>query len=608
MLYVPHIVVRFVRRRFDESKNKELVSALVSARYPATPAEFLALSLFYSSLAAVPGALMGYLISLLISPQLVGIAIDHLKWSVAFAIVFAALAFFTTRYLILSYPFYLSNLRRGRIEAALPNAVNTMLGMAKGGVSLEAIFKFVAENRHIFDELSKEFEKIVTLIEMFDYDLVSAVRYVADTTPSEKLRTFLDNLVNVYEGGGDVVEYLRSKSEQYLSEREATYSVLFETLQIFAEIYLALFIVAPLFFLVVLVVFQMIGSGVLENFKLAIYIIIPAGSLLMIALMKSAMPAERRAITEVEREYEEVDARISDTAPEFRINKFKRALNSVKSFLLQPFRETPYTLTLRAILFYILLPPVAFFVLAHDKLALDIVLFISTVSLIAPAIVFVEYRNYLMRKMEKELPDFLRQLASLNEAGLNIVEALRHISEAELGVLGREVKLTKREIEWGELVTSAFRKLEKRVRSDIFARVMSTLVKAIEATPNIKEALVIASTYSELEVAAMEKIRNQTFMYTIIIYLAFAVFLYTSYVLINNLLSVVASMNVSAGTMSIGIDIDLVKRTFFETSLLVAFFSGLVAGVIGEGKVESGLKHVLILLVIVYAFFRFVLP
>ncbi|MDI9646733.1 MAG: type II secretion system F family protein [Archaeoglobales archaeon] len=609
-MFVPSFFVRSVRKKFDEVKNRELTLAIEKARLNFTNYEYAAISLFYSILATVPGAILGYLVSTKLVPYyLVSPYFPNYLWTSVFSILFASISFLITRYLILSYPFYVANLRAKKIDSALPHAVNTMLGMTKGGINLIMIFRFIAEQKHIFDELSREFEKIILLVDLFGYDLLLATRFVSNTTPSEKLKTFLENLINVYEGGGKVTEYLKSKSEQYFSERETTYSLLFETLQIFSEIYLALFIVAPLFFLIVLVVFQMLGGGVLETYRILLYLLVPLGSFIILFLVRTSMPFESsyKELSKIEREVEKIDAPIEEFQPEFRILKFKRMLNKIKYFLLQPFQLDLYMLPIRALIFYLLIPPTLFIILGHTKFELDVLLFVSIVIFITPLIFFIEYKNYLIKKMETQLPDFLKQLASLNEAGLNVVEALKHISEAELGLLSREISYAKREIEWGELITSAFKKMERRVRSSIFARAISMLIKAIEATPNIREALLIASTYSEFEVAAKSRVRNQMFMYTVIIYMAMAVFLYTAYVMLNSLLTVVSGVQVSVSGISIGIDFKSVKMAFFETSIVVSVFSGLVAGYVGEGRLEAGLKHILILTVIVYAFFRFLI-
>ena len=612
-LYVPLRLVRFYRRRVSRKPEKysELLHFVEKSRLKMTVPELLSIALFYPLLATIPGVMLGYVISRIIQPAaqvtIRNVVIDYEFIELGICLGFAVLAFGFTRYMILSYPIYLSKIRSGKIDSALPHTVNMMLGMAKGGVSLLAMFRFIAENRQIFGDVSEEFERIVVLAEGFGYDLISAIRYVADTTPSEKLKTFLENFVNVYEGGGNIVDYLMAKSDQFLTERETYYTLFFETLQVFAEIYLALFIVAPLFFLTVLVVFQMVGGGALQAFKLLIYLFVPLGSMLIIWLVKSSIPKEPSGLGEYVEEVEKIDLRVADRKPGFQINNFRRRLMKLWRFFTRPLTEEVYTLTVRAVSFYLLLPAVVFFTLAYGKIELDFLIFTTLSSIVLPAIFFIEYRERKISKMEKELPEFLKQLASLNEAGLNVVEALRHLSETELGVLGREIRRVKREIEWGGLVTSALEKIERRVRSNVFAKAISLLIRAIESAPTIRDALVTASLYSELEIEIRDRVKSQMSMYIIIIYLSFGVFLYTTYVLIQNMLSIFTSIN--APVMGISpLDLSQIRETFFETSLIVSVFSGIMAGVMGEGKLEAGLKHVFILVVIVYVFFRFVLP
>lgn len=612
-LYVPLTLTRFYRERINNKSEKyvHLSTLLERARMKITPSEMLAIALFYPILAMIPGALLGYIVSEIIRTGNViiirGEEIEYWQVQVGICLGFAILAFGFTRYLILSYPIYISNLRKSRIDVALPHMVNMMLGMYKGGIPPISIFRFIADNDQIFGEISKEFERIVVLVEGFGYDLISAIRYVANTTPSERLKTFLENFINVYEGGGDILEYLRAKSDQFLIERETYYTLFFETLQVFAEIYLALFIVSPLFFLTVLVVFQLMGGGALEMFRIVIYTFIPLGSIIVIWLVNSAIPKEPSGFVEFREEAEKIDLRIAEKKAGFRINKWRRRLRKLKRFLTLPLTEEPYTLTLRALSFYLILPAAAFFFIAYGKIDLDFLIFSTLSSIVLPAIVFIEYRERLIRKLERELPEFLKQLASLNEAGLNVVEALRHLSETELGILGREIRRIKREVEWGELITSALEKVGSRIRSTVFAKAISMLIKAIESTPSIRDALLTASSYSELEIEVRDRMRAQMSMYILIIYLSFAVFLYTAYVLIQNMLTIFTTIETTSivGTV---FNIEKVKGIFLETSLLVATFSGIMAGVMGEGKIEAGLKHVFALVVIVYVFFRFILP
>ncbi len=617
-LYVPKFLVRFYRKRYDADPSRYQISgALERARLPVTVPRFMAIAQFYALLSLIPGVLLGYLFARAILPMealeffnihlyaMYPFSVYPSLYTILCIIFFSIFAYFFVRSSILSYPYYMGNIRKGKIENAIPHTVNMLLGMARGGVPLSASFRFIAENRHIFDEASREFGKIVELMDVFGYDMQSAMRYVSQTTPSEKFSNFLENFLNVVESGGNIVEYLKLKSEQLFEEREKYHALFFETLQLIAEIYLAMFIITPLFFLTVLVVFQILQGGILAGYKVALFTFLPIGSIMIIYLILGMMPKEPRAsFVRGQEIIEDIGVRVNEEpGGEYKINKYRRIFNRIKAFLVTPFREVIYSLTLRAISVYLAIPPIVFIILSYGRIDFESMLIGTVISIFIPLVIFLEYRERVIRKIESQIPDFLRQLAGLNEAGLNVVEALKHVSTMEMGTLNREIVKIRRDVEWGELVTEALRKLETRVRSAVISRVVSLVVKAVESTPSIKEALYTASVYSEIEIEARNRIRGQMSMYTIIIYIAFFVFLYTTYVLLNNIMSIFQSIeNLPPGIVA-GIDLKMLRDTFYQTTLLVGFFSGLTAGVMGEGKIEAGLKHVIVFVLIGYIFF-----
>lgn len=610
-MIAPNFMKRYFRNKINENPNKysELDKAIERARLRITTSELLASSLFYSLIAMLVGVIFGIILSLFIKNTFgidfvyLGVVVEFWKVQIAISLLIGIIFFGFTRYLVLSYPYYVANSRTGKIDSALPHAVNMLLGMAKGNVPMISAIRFIAENRHLFSELSTEFEKIVVLVEIGE-NLENAMKFVAETTPSEKFRVFLENFIDVYKGGGNVLDYLKAKSEQFFLEKERLYTIYSEFMQIIAEIYLALFIVAPLFFLIVLVVFSMIGSTSLNLYRIFIYTLLPVGSLIVLWLAYSSTARESRAISKFEMESEEILARTSERAPGFKLKKLRRVYNKLRNFLLYPIVEMPYVVEFKYLLFYLLLPPAIFFSIFYGRMELDYLIFTTFLAFGLPAVFFVEYRERLLRKAEKELPDFLKQLASLNEAGLNVVEAIKNLSDTKAGVLGKEIRIIKRRVEWGELVTTAFIRLERRIRSGVFQKAISMLVKAIEASPTIREALAVASNFSELEIEMRNRIRGMMSTYIIIIYLAFGVFLYTTYVLIKNMLSVFASIEVSQ--FASAVNLAELESVFMETSILVSIFSGLAAGVMGEGRIEAGLKHIFVLVAITYVFFKFI--
>ncbi|MEK8074123.1 hypothetical protein [Rhodococcoides navarretei] len=165
---------KYFRDKLDAnaSRYSELDKAIEGARLKITTPELLAASLFYSLIAMIAGVILGILISLFLRKTFgieyvyLGAVVEFWKVQIGISLAFAVLFFGITRYLVLSYPYYVASSRRGKIDAALPHAVNMLLGMAKGNVPIVSAFRFIAENRHLFSELSTEFEKIVVLVEM----------------------------------------------------------------------------------------------------------------------------------------------------------------------------------------------------------------------------------------------------------------------------------------------------------------------------------------------------------------------------------------------------------------------------------------------------------
>jgi flagellar protein FlaJ len=607
----------------NPEKYSELDYSLESSRLPITTPKLLSAAMFYSILSVVPGLILGYNLAQILPfeslslPQFptieistpvsfpsvkTGLGVDHIR--LLFSILIALGIFALIRFAILSYPKYVALMRKGRIDATLPHTVNVMLGMAKGGVPLLTIFKFIAENRQIFEETSVEFAKIVEQVELMGKDLGTATLIVSRTTPSEKLRAFLENLINVYEGGGDIVDYLKTTSTRFLAEREKLYSVFFDILEIFAEVYLILFIVAPLFLLIVLVVFRMIQTGTLDVFKYIIYLFVPLGSVAMIYVLYLVFPREPGGIVRRYGIQEKFLARTTNIKPRFKIYEFRRKLNMIRNYILAPFSLPIYSLGLLEVAFYLVIPVIAYVILFLGKLSYDLFIFGLIVSAMIPAVIFAEYKSSVVRKMERALPDFLRQMAALNEAGLNVVESLRMLTEFEFGILAKELRKVKREVEWGELLTKALRKIEFRVRSPVFARVLSQVAKAMESTPSVSDALMTAAFYSEMEIEARDRVRAQMSVYTIIIYIAFGVFLFTSYIILHNIIGVFGG----AQTQAFGVmfSVEEIKRAFFETTMIIGAFSGLVAGMMGEGKIEAGFKHLLILVSASFLFYKFI--
>ncbi len=621
-IYVPRYFVRRWARKvlLNREKYRDIEKALVSSRLPLTVHEYMAIASFYSTISFVVGLMLGILTVLTVPPTLIlyvasytpfyGVVIrNYGTIKVVYpliSLVFASVAYKLMNYLILSYPFFLSNRRKGEIELYLPHAINMMYGMARGGVPVYDIVRTIAESKHIFGELSREFLIIVEMVEVFKRNVYDGMRFVRDTTPSPQLSSFLDNLVFVLEGGGRLSEFLRRKSEELSEEKERTFESYIEFLGMMAEVYISVFVVFPLFLLIVLSVARILG-GIFEVYRLIIMLILPLSTVFFIHLLRSMVPTPKVKLVELERRYELVKANVSDEFRRtFTIDRFKVMRNKVLRFILHPFRERIFDLDLRILSFHLGLLSLITFLIAIRYVKLEYSLLISFSVFILPFILIVEMKERIMRRTEERIPDVFSELAMLNEAGLTVLEGLKVLSQTEMGVLTREIVVMRKEIEWGVLIPRAFIRLGLRIRSDLMSKIVPIVVKALETAPTIKDAFNVVARYADSEVAFKKRMRSSTVLYVIIIYMCIVVFLATAYMMIVNFFKPFSNVTGGVSGYAVTVNVEDVKNSFFQIALLVGILSGIVAGQIGEGNPLLGLKHSYVFTVLTYLVFNMI--
>lgn len=606
----------------NKEKFKDIEKAIVSARLPLTTQELLAIADFYSMISLLAGVTVGLTISLLVPPtfiiyiakytpfyNFVLLNFHTLKfvYYLAMILIFGFIAYKTTKYAILSYPFFVASRRRSEIELYLPHAVNMMYGMAVGGLSIQEIVKTIAESRHIFGELSKEFLIIMEMNEIFKRNIHEGMRFVRDTTPSPQLSSLLDNMIFILEGGGKLSEFLRRKSEEFAEERERLFESFVDFLGMMAEVYISVFMVLPLFLLIVLAVMRLIGTQFLEIYKLAIMLALPVATLMFVWLIKSSLPLPKVRLEEFERRFELIKANVVDNVNEsYSIDRIKRLKRRLIRLLLHPFTEDLYRIELRIVLIHISMLTLVVFLIAYNFLKLEYAILLTLSAFAIPLIILSEIKERLLRKFEERIPDVFSELAMLNEAGLTILEGLRILSQTEMGILTKEIVRLRREIEWGVLIPRAFIRFGLRIKSDILSKIVPAVVKALETAPTVKDAFHIVARYADSEVAFKKRIRSGTFLYVVIIYMCIAIFLVTTYMVITNFFQPFANLGGGFGGITIAIDVNEIKSSFFQVSLIVSILSGIVAGQISEGNPILGLKHSYFFAILTYFTFNLI--
>lgn len=215
--------------------------------------------------------------------------------------------------------------------------------------------------------------------------------------------------------------------------------------------------------------------------------------------------------------------------------------------------------------------------------------------------------------MDDKFPDFLRDLAEGVRAGMTLPRALYSASKGVYGALTPEIQKMSAQVEWGVSFTEALSRFKDRVNTPLIQRTVSLVNEAAKAGGSVVDILTAASNDSREIKQIVEDRRRQMGIYSVIIYVAFMVFLAVIFVLANQFLpaihqAVSGASGAQVGGLTFGdFSVAGYTRIFFHAALIQGIGSGLVAGVMTEGHPLGGLKHSFIMTIISWLFFRVLL-
>ncbi len=148
-----------------------------------------------------------------------------------------------------------------RINQELPFAVIHMSAISGSGIEPSEIFKIIGLSRE-YPFLRREIRKVLNQINLYGYDLVTALNNVSQSTPSAKLSELFSGLSVTITSGGDLQGFFEKRSETlligYRLEREK-YTKLAET---FMDIYISIVIAAPMILLLILIMISISGLSI----------------------------------------------------------------------------------------------------------------------------------------------------------------------------------------------------------------------------------------------------------------------------------------------------------------------------------------------------------
>ncbi|MFW6018427.1 MAG: type II secretion system F family protein [Halapricum sp.] len=572
----------------------------------------------------------------------------------ALAAVFAATAGLATWYLRYHYPRMVVSARRRNIDVTLPHAIVFMYALSRGGMDLLEAFGVLADAEETYGEIANEAEMIVREVEFFGNDMYTALRNVRNLTPSENFERFLDDLLGVLDSGGDVTVFFEDEAESYLEQARDEQQSFLEVLALLSEFFVVLFVAAPLFVIVILVVMSLLGAQTLTELTLLVYVMLPlamvgflvlldtlsepyvqpdvhfdetddeveSGFALLWAVVRDALPTVEPRPSAVTAMPAELTSRQGSYLAHRRRQALRtRLADPFAAFRARPVWTVVVTLPL-AVLVGAVLVAVGVATPTWDAMLEQPVPTTTWLFVLPLLVVLVPLSAFHERKRRREqhfatrFPDTLSVLASANRMGVPIDDALGLASRWSSGPLSEEMTKLRNDLRWNYDTQSALRAFADRVGVAQLSRTMALIAEGIRSSTDVAAVLSIAARDTKERFKLDRERRQELSPYIAVVVIGFLVFLLVVALLDTAYLAPIAEAQAESTEPTTtdsrlplsmtSVPVEAYKALFLHAAVVQALGSGVLAGKLADNDAFSGLKYSILLLVVAIATFALI--
>lgn len=198
--------------------------------------------------------------------------------------------------IFLGYPSYVARRRGEDIHTRLALAVTHMATLAGTGIPPANIFKTITKFKD-YGEISRECAFIVRDMDVFGKDLFTVIMDAARHSPSKLWSEVLWGIESTLRSGGNLRAYLSEKARQLVELHEREERKAIETLNVLTEVFMVIFVLAPVIGVIIVVFMSMLGGTVFGTdpkliLMMIIYFILPVVGFGFVIVGEMSKPKE----------------------------------------------------------------------------------------------------------------------------------------------------------------------------------------------------------------------------------------------------------------------------------------------------------------------------
>jgi len=267
----PSSYVSFANKLFASTTNelakkknfKSLERSIVRAKLPFIPASYLSVIFFTTVISFIVGIFLfafflffNFGVALPIITRATGDFFPRFIKVLLIPILLPVVTFL----LIYFYPSMEEKSAENKINSELPFATIHMSSIAGSMIDPSNIFKIIISTKE-YPFLEKEFTKLMNEINVYGYDLVTALKNIAYNSPSRNLSELFTGLATTINSGGNLQDFFDKRAETLLFDYKIQREKYAKSAETMMDVYISVVIAAPMIFMLLMMMMSISGLG-----------------------------------------------------------------------------------------------------------------------------------------------------------------------------------------------------------------------------------------------------------------------------------------------------------------------------------------------------------
>jgi len=271
-----------VRDLIKQKKLTSLEKDLIKSNINYTPVSYISMLILTTILAGFAGIILFvffFLFNLSSTFPLITRATEDFlpRFLKVFWILFVAPI--VTGFFMYIYPSLEKRSLEDKINQELPFATIHMAAISGAMIEPIKVFSIISATKE-YPHLEKEFNKLLNEINIYGYDLVTALKDVATNSPSQKLAEIFNGLAMTITSGGSLYDFFEKRAQNLLFTYRLDREKRTKTAETFMDIYISVVIAAPMILMLLLMMMKISGLGLSLSTSTITLLIIGAVSLI----------------------------------------------------------------------------------------------------------------------------------------------------------------------------------------------------------------------------------------------------------------------------------------------------------------------------------------